>query len=109
MARLTARIKRLEALDGTTARGEFAHLSVAELEAQICEDIKQTTDEWRERLRGGASIADILAETDWSADDPVFPLLLAEAQAPAFDADRFLAAVDGQPASSGADEPDALQ
>jgi hypothetical protein len=38
------------------------------------------------------SVAAIVAETRWSADDPRLPPLLVEVQAPAFDAARYLAA-----------------
>jgi len=90
MARLTARIERLEALNGTRASDEHADLSEAELEASICRAAEQLTTQWR---NGGMSVAAIVAKTGWSADDPRLPPLLAEVQAPAFDAARYLAAV----------------
>jgi len=102
MARLTARIKRLEALDGARDSDELAHLSEAELDARLCEIGERLTAEWRNR---GMSVAAIVAETGWSADDPRFAAFFAEAQAPSFDATRFLAALNGQPASSGAGAP----
>ena len=46
------------------------------------------------------------AHTGWSADDPRFAALFAEAQAPEFNAARFLAALNGQPAGPAADAPD---
>ncbi len=92
MARLTARIKRLEAREGARAGGEFAHLSDAELEARICAACGIADQQLRD-MRRGMSVADIEAETGWSADDPRFAALFAEAQAPAFDAARFLAAL----------------
>jgi hypothetical protein len=89
VARLTARIKRLEASDGARARDEVRHLSEAELGQRICRLAEKVTTGWRNR---GMSVAAIAAETGWSADDPRFAPLFAEAQAPSFDAARFLAA-----------------
>ena len=89
MRRLTARISRLEMRDGTGESDEFAHLTEAELEARICRAAEQLTTQWR---NGGMSVAAIVAETGWSADDPRLPPLLVEVQAPAFDASRYLAA-----------------
>lgn len=89
MARLAARIERLEALNDAGAN-DLAHLSDAEVEARICRAAERLTTQWRNR---GMSVADIVAETGWSADDVRLPALLAEAQAPAFDAARYLAAV----------------
>jgi hypothetical protein len=37
------------------------------------------------------SVADLKLDTGWSADDLRFTAVFAEAQAPAFDAARFLA------------------
>jgi len=65
-------------------------LSDAELEARICELAEKLTADWRNRRM---SVAAIEADTSRSADDPQFAALFAEAQAPAFDAARFLAAV----------------
>ena len=87
--RLTARISRLETRDGARWRDD-EHLSDAELEARICELAEKLTADWRNRRM---SVAAIEADTGRSADDPQFAALFAEAQAPAFDAARFLAAV----------------
>jgi len=87
--RLTARISRLETRDGARWRDD-EHLSEAELEARICRAAEQLTTQWR---NGGMSVAAIVADTGWSADDPRLAPLLVEVQAPAFDAARYLAAV----------------
>jgi len=87
--RLTARISRLETRDGARWRND-EHLSDAELEARICRAAEQLTTQWR---NGGMSVAAIVADTGWSADDPRLAPLLVEVQAPAFDAARYLAAV----------------
>ena len=89
MRRLTARISRLETRDGARERSNFDHLSEAELEARICRAAEQLTTQWR---NGGMSVAAIVADTGWSADDPRLAPLLVEVQAPAFDAARYLAA-----------------
>lgn len=104
MARLTARIKRLEALDG--ARDEYVHLSDAEMEARLCQLVEKLSDGWRNR---GMSVAAIVTETGLPSDDPRFAAVFAEAQAPAFNAERLLAAVYGQPACADADAPDPPQ
>ena len=88
MARLTARLKRLEARDG--ARG-YDDLSDAELDARLCDVGERLTGECREMLRDGMSAADIAAKVGRSPDGPLFAALFAEAQTPAFDAARFLA------------------
>ena len=105
MKRLTARIRRLETLDGAGENDEL--LSDAELEARICQLAETLTTDWRNR---GMSAADILAEDlDWRVDHRALAALFAEVQAPAFDAARFLAAVNGEPADPGVDAPDAPQ
>jgi hypothetical protein len=101
MARLTARIVRLETLNGARTSDELAHLSDAELEARICKAAESLTDNWRNRRM---SVAAIEAHTGWSADDPRFAALFAEAQAPAFNAARFLAAALGH--AVGSDKPE---
>ena len=106
MARLTARIKRLEALDHVMAGDAFEHLSDAELDARICQLAEKLTTQWR---NGGRSVADITAEPDWPADGRELAALLVEMQAPPFNAERFLAALNGRPANPGAGEPDAPQ
>ena len=102
MARLAARIKRLEALDHARAGDELAQLSDAELDARICEVMERLTAQWREMLRDGMSVAELMAEIGRSADNPLIASSLVEAQAPAFNAARFLAALKGQLASAGA-------
>ena len=101
MARLTARISRLEALNGRRPRDELAHLSEAELDAQICKDAEWLTNDWRNRRM---SVAAIVADTGWSADDPRLAALFAEVQAPEFNAARFLAAALGHVV--GSDKPE---
>ena len=103
MARLTARIRRLEAIDGARTGAELAHLSEDELKARICNAAEKLTSNWRNRRM---SVAAMEAHTGWSAGDPRFAALFAEAQAPEFNAARFLAAVSGQPAGPAADAPD---
>jgi hypothetical protein len=103
MARLTARITRLETRYGARASDEDAHLTDAELKAQICKLAEKLTADWRDREM---SVAEIVAETGRSTDDPPFAAMIAEAQAPEFNAARLLAALDGGTASSGAGEPD---
>src|ERR1044072_2283419 len=106
MARFTARIKRLEALSGVGARDKYAHLSDAEMKARICQVAEKLSDGWRNR---GMSIAKMTAETGYPADDPRFAAVYAEAQAPAFNAERLLAALFGRPLSPDADAPDPPQ
>ena len=91
MSRLAARIKRLEALNGDDKSADLSHLSDAEMEVRICGAVERLTNDWRNR---GMSVADIEADTGWSPEDPRFAAVFAEAQAPAFDAERFLASVD---------------
>lgn len=100
MARLTARISRLEALNGLRPRDD-AHLSDAETEVEICKAAEWLTDDWRNRRM---SVAAMEADTGWSADEPCFAALFAEAQAPEFNAARFLAAALGHVV--GSDKPE---
>ena len=95
MARLTARISRLEARDGAREYGGLAHLSGAELDARLCRVAEKLTADMRDMLRDGMSVADILVEMGRWPDDPFIAALLAEAQTPAFDAARFRAAALG--------------
>ena len=56
------------------------------------------------------SAADIVAEhPHFRVHDRVLSAMMAEVQAPAFDAERFLAAVKNASASCGEGEPDAVQ
>ena len=107
MARLTARIQRLEALDQVRARDADANLSEVELDAQLCRRAEKLTTGWRNRRM---SAADIVAEhPHLRVHDRVLSAMMAEVQAPAFDAERFLAAVKNASASCGEGEPDAVQ
>ena len=103
MARSTARIQRLEALDGARTGAELAHLSEDELKARICRSAKQVTTQLRD---SGTSIVDWAVELGCPIDDRYAAALNIELAAPAFDATRFLAALNGQPAGPAADAPD---
>ena len=93
MARLTARIDRLEGSqwrEGKRRKSrELAHLSEDEVRARICQAAEKLTSNWRNRRM---SVAAMEAHTGWSADDPRFAALFAEAQAPELNAARFFAA-----------------
>jgi hypothetical protein len=97
VARWTARIERLEALHGVHAGDELAHLSDAELHARLGEAIGRLAAVMHKMLLDGMSVADIEAETGRSADEPWFAALLAEAQAPEFDLERYFAAMGWPP------------
>jgi hypothetical protein len=94
MARLTARISRLETRAGAGENNELAHLSDAELDARICQAAERLTTQWRDMLRDGMSVADIAADFGRSPDNPLMAAVFAEAQAPVFDAARFFATLE---------------
>ena len=91
MKRLTARIARLETVDGARERSNLHHLSEAELEARICQVAERLTSQWRDMLRDGMSAAGIAADVGRSPESPLIAAVFAEAQTPVFDAARFLA------------------
>ena len=64
MARLTARIKRLEALDQVKARDELRNLSGDELDARICQVAERLTGQLRDE---GMSVAECEAGV-WPPD-----------------------------------------
>lgn len=104
MARLTARIVRLEKIRYGARKSEFSHLSEDELDARMCQVVERLTAELRDR---GQSVADLEAEVGRPISERFAAALTIELAAPAFDAARCLATLNGVPAGLAADTPDA--